>query len=157
MWSIPGKRAEELTALRNVIAADFQGTLQCDAYVAYGSFVRKHARKITLAGCWAHVRRNFYEAREQAPQRCGWILRQIAHLYGIEDTLRRSQAGPNKRAAVRLSQSRPDLPAPAPRSGPLQKVPPLSASQRFWPGHRLRALQLAVTWHLSREWPNRDR
>ena len=93
--------------LKKVIAADFQGTLQCDAYVAYGSFVKKHARKITLAGCWAHARRNFYEAREQAPQRCGWILRQIAHLYRIEENLRRSQAGPRKRAAVRMSQSRP--------------------------------------------------
>ncbi len=42
-----------------------------------------------------------------APQRCGWILRQIGHLYRIEDTLRRSRAGPKKRAAVRMSQSRP--------------------------------------------------
>ena len=93
--------------LQKVIAANFQGTLQCDAYVAYGSFVKNHARKITLAGCWAHARRNFYEAREQAPQRCGWILHQIAHLYRIEENLRRSQAGPNKRVAVRVSQSRP--------------------------------------------------
>jgi transposase len=93
--------------LKNVIPADFQGTLQCDAYVAYGSFVKKHQGHITLAGCWAHARRNFYEAREQAPQRCGWILRQIGHLYRIEENLRRSKAGPNKRAAVRMSQSRP--------------------------------------------------
>ena len=107
MWSITGKRVEAADCLKNVIAADFQGTLQCDAYVAYGSFVKKHERNITLAGCWAHARRNFYEAREQAPQRCGWILRQIAHLYRIEENLRRSQAGPRKRAAVRMSQSRP--------------------------------------------------
>ena len=107
MWSITGKQAEEQTAFKNVIAANFQGTLQCDAYVAYGSFVKKHERNITLAGCWAHVRRNFYEAREQAPQRCGWILRQIGHLYRIEENLRRSQAGPRKRVAVRMSQSRP--------------------------------------------------
>ena len=88
-------------------ALDFQGVLQCDAYLAYGSFVKKHPRAITLAGCWAHVRRNFYEAREQTPQRCGWILRQIAHLYRIEETLRRSRAGPNKRLAMRLSESGP--------------------------------------------------
>jgi hypothetical protein len=30
--------------LKNVTATDFQGTLQCDAYVAYGSFVKKHER-----------------------------------------------------------------------------------------------------------------
>ena len=93
--------------LKNVIAADFQGTLQCDAYVAYGSFVKKHKHNITLAGCWAHARRNFYEAREQAPQRCGWILRQIGHLYRNEENLRCTKAGPRKRAAVRMSQSPP--------------------------------------------------
>jgi transposase len=93
--------------LKKVIAADFNGTLQCDAYVAYGSFVKNHARQVTLAGCWARARRNFYEAREQAPQRCGWILRQIGHLYRIEENLRRSRAGPRKRAAERMSQSRP--------------------------------------------------
>jgi transposase len=75
--------------------------------VVYGSFVKKHERNITLAGCWAHVRRNFYEAREQAPQRCAWILRQIGHLYRIEDTRRRGQLGPSKRVAVRMGQSRP--------------------------------------------------
>ena len=33
-----------------MIAADFEGTLQSDAYLAYGSFVKKHPRKINLAG-----------------------------------------------------------------------------------------------------------
>jgi transposase len=101
------ERSRAADCLKNVIAPDFAGTLQCDAYLAYGSFVKKHPRNIRLAGCWAHARRNFYEAREQAPQRCGWILRQIGHLYRIEENLRRSQAGPKLRAAVRSSQSRP--------------------------------------------------
>ncbi len=101
------ERSRAADCLKNVIAPDFAGTLQCDAYLAYGSFVKKHPRNIRLAGCWAHARRNFYEAREQAPQRCGWILRQIAHLYRIEENLRRSQPGPKLRAAVRSSQSRP--------------------------------------------------
>jgi Transposase IS66 family len=52
-------------SLKNVIATDFQGT---DAYVAYRSLVKKHEGNITLAGCWAHPRRNFYEARG-APRR----------------------------------------------------------------------------------------
>jgi transposase IS66 family protein len=28
---------------------------------------------------------------------------------------------------------------------PLQKIPPLAASQRFWPGHRFAGLHLALT------------
>ena len=34
-------------------------------------------------------------------------MRQIAHLYRIEENLRGSGAGPRKRAAERMSQSRP--------------------------------------------------
>jgi len=60
-----------------------------------------------LAGCWAHVRRKFYEAQESAPRLAGWLLRQIQHLYRIEAGLREHGAGPNLRAAVRASESRP--------------------------------------------------
>jgi len=56
------ERSRGADCLKNVIAADFQGTLQCDAYVAYGSFVKKHERNITLAGCWAHVSSDSYNS-----------------------------------------------------------------------------------------------
>jgi hypothetical protein len=58
------------------------------------------------------------------------------YLYRIEENLRRSQAGPRKRAAVRLSQSRPICQRLHRALVLFKKVPPLSASQRFWPGHR---------------------
>ena len=91
-----------------------------------------------------------------APQRCGWILRQIGHLYRIEDTLRRAGRVQETRRCAHEPKP-PHLPAPASRSGSLQKVPPLSAPQRFWTGHRLRSLQLAFAWRLSRKWPNPNR
>ena len=106
MWSITGDQPRGRLPPESD-RGRVPGTLQCDAYVAYGSFVKNHARKITLAGCWAHTRGKFYEAREQAPQRCGWILRRSLISTRIEENLRRSQAGPRKRAALRLSQSRP--------------------------------------------------
>ena len=93
--------------LDNIIPADFTGTLQCDAYAAYGSFARTRKTPLTLAGCWAHARRNFYEAREQTPLRAAWVLHQIGLLYRIERELRQSKTGPAKRAAVRAWQSRP--------------------------------------------------
>jgi hypothetical protein len=81
--------------------------LQCDAYAAYESFARKRTgAPITLAGCWAHTRRGFFEAREQAPQQTFFILRQIRHLYRIEAKLRRQKAGPALRLARRTSESR---------------------------------------------------
>jgi transposase len=94
------------SCLKNVIAGDFNGTIQCDAYGAYPSFVREHPHPITLAGCWAHARRKFHEAKDQAPTQVGLILRQIGHLYRVEAQLRRQKAGPRLREAVRSSQSR---------------------------------------------------
>jgi transposase len=91
--------------LENIIPVDFKGILQCDAYAAYPSFAR--GRKITLAGCFAHARRKFFEAKESQPRRAALILRQIRHLYRIERTLRKLKAGPRLRDALRCAQSRP--------------------------------------------------
>jgi transposase len=90
-----------------IVPVDFKGTVQCDGYSGYRSFANSRKGTITLAGCWAHARRGFYEAREQAPRVSGWILRQIQNLYRIESVLRGKQAGPALRQAVRAHQSRP--------------------------------------------------
>ena len=93
--------------LDRVIPANFTGTLQCDGYAAYRAFANGRPQTIELAGCWAHVRRKFYEAFEQSPRTSGWLMRQIQHLYRIEAILREHRAGPRLRQAVRASQSRP--------------------------------------------------
>jgi transposase len=95
------------TCLDNLVPVDFTGTLQCDGYSAYRAFANRRGEAIELAGCWAHVRRKFYEASESAPRPAGWILRQIQHLYRVEAELRERKAGPQLRAAVRAWQSRP--------------------------------------------------
>ena len=89
---------------------DFSGTIQCDGYSAYDYFAKHRTtenRPVLLAGCWAHVRRGFYEALDHAPKEAGWVLIQIAHLYAIERRLRRQRAGPALRDAYRASQSAP--------------------------------------------------
>jgi transposase len=92
--------------LAEVLLVDFTGTVQCDGYAAYPAFARQHPQTITLAGCWAHVRRKFHEARDQSPKLTGWFLRQLQHLYRVEAELRELRAGPKLRTAVRASQSR---------------------------------------------------
>jgi transposase len=92
--------------LGNLLPADFTGTVQCDGYAAYPAFARQHPKAITLAGCWAQVRRKFYEARAQSPKLGGWLLRQLQHLYQVEARLRETKAGPRLRAALRASHSR---------------------------------------------------
>ena len=93
--------------LDRVVPRTFTGTLQSDGYAAYRAFVNGRKEIITLAGCWAHVRRKFYEASETAPLICGWLLRQLQHLYRIEAELRAHRAGSQLRQAARASQSRP--------------------------------------------------
>ena len=93
--------------IENVITGDFRGTLQCDGYSAYPAFARSRGEAITLAGCWAHVRRKFHEAREQSPKVAGWILLQIQNLYRVESDLRECRAGPCLREVARSSKSKP--------------------------------------------------
>jgi transposase len=93
--------------LDNIIPVDFNGTLQCDAYQAYRAFAQSRDGRITLAGCWAHVRRKFHEATEQAPRHAGWIILQIQNLYKIEARLRERGVSAKLRSVVRAHQSVP--------------------------------------------------
>ena len=93
--------------LDSLIPPTFTGTIQCDGYSAYRAFANGRAGAIALAGCWAHVRRKFYEALESTPRPAGWLLRQIQHLYHIEARLRAQRTSPKGRAVARAHQSRP--------------------------------------------------
>jgi len=93
--------------LDHIIPVDFTGTLQCDGYAAYRAFARGRSGTIALAGCWAHVRRKFFEALAQSPKTAVWIMRQIQNLYRVEARLREQRAGPRLRGAVRAHESQP--------------------------------------------------
>ncbi len=95
--------------LQELIPLQFSGTIQCDGYSAYRAFANERGPAIQLAGCWAHVRRKFYEAREFSPRPANWFLRQIQQLYRVEAHLREQRAGPRLRQALRASHSRPVL------------------------------------------------
>ena len=94
-------------SLASIIPADFTGTLGCDGYNVYQTFAAGSHGRVTLAACWAHVRRKFDEAKESSPLRALNILKQIQNLYLIEKRLRKSKAGPRLRTAVRTAESRP--------------------------------------------------
>lgn len=95
------------SCLDGLVPEEFRGIVQSDAYKAYTTLCRQREGRITLAACWAHARRKFFEAEEQAPRRVRWLLRQMAHLYRIEQQLRETKAGPALRAAMRAAQSKP--------------------------------------------------
>ena len=80
----------------------FAGILQVDGYGGYAALARRQ-QQISLAFCWAHVRRKFYELADSSPVATE-VLRRIAQLYVIEDDVRGSSV--EHRQLVRAERSR---------------------------------------------------
>ncbi len=94
--------------LESLVTKGFQGIIQCDGFSAYEAFLKQPARTghIQLAGCMAHARRKFFEAKAEGadPQ---WVLGQMQQLYQIEARLREARAGPEEVQSTRQEQSAP--------------------------------------------------
>ena len=85
----------------------YRGIVQCDGYAAYKTIADKApGETITLAFCWAHLRRHFFDIAKggDAPI-ASEALERIAVLYAIEKTIRGLSA--DERRAVRQERSRP--------------------------------------------------
>ena len=91
--------------LDSLLGEGFVGKVQCDGYSAYPAFAKEKSG-VELLGCWAHARRNFFEAQEEAPRVAGWFLNQIGLLYRWEEGLRQGRAGPVRRQVQRTSHHR---------------------------------------------------
>ena len=97
--------------LESIVPASFKGIIQCDGYSAYPSFAKQRAltgNQIQLAGCMAHVRRKFFEAKAEGEDP-SWFLLQIQRLYQIETRLRDCRAGPGTIQSERRTHSLPLL------------------------------------------------
>lgn len=93
--------------LESLVPADYTGIIQCDGYGVYTTFLKSathSAGSIILAGCLAHARRKFFEAKAEGedPQ---WVLLQIQKLYQIEAQLREARASPIEVRVRRQDQS----------------------------------------------------
>lgn len=94
-WQTGRDREAAKARLKN-----FKGWLQSDGYQVYECAARELGG-ICLAGCWAHARRKFFEAKEEDPKRAAWFLKQIGRLYHVESRLREARAGPKERETQR--------------------------------------------------------
>jgi len=92
----------------DTLLENWQGTLHCDDYAAYDAFARTHT-EVILARCWAHVRRKFWEAREEAPWLADLVLRLIGHLYAVDRRCRDRADGPKLRLVQRQADSKASL------------------------------------------------
>ena len=84
----------------------FRGTLQADAFPGFNRLYEKGG--IVEAGCWAHVRRKFYDLYEAHRSPIAKeALDRIAALYGIEREIRGRP--PEERKQARIQRARPLL------------------------------------------------
>jgi transposase len=99
----PGRGA--IHALR--LLENYRGVVQCDGYAAYKTIAdRPCGEAITLAFCWAHLRRAFFDiAKDGNAPIASEALVRIAAIYAIEKTIRGRSA--DERRAVRQEKSKP--------------------------------------------------
>jgi transposase len=88
--------------------AGFAGVVQVDGYAGYRALALKNS--VSLAFCWSHVRRRFYELAAAGPAPiASEALERIGALYAIESDIK--GRSPDDRRAARLEKSRPILDA----------------------------------------------
>lgn len=67
--------------------AGWRGILQCDGYNAYRRLAKadRPGGPATLAGCWSHLRREFYKLHvEGVSQTATWTVQRMADLWSLE-------------------------------------------------------------------------
>ena len=87
------------------ILIDFHGILQTDGYVVYSQFADKE--RVRLAACMAHARRKFFEAKQENPTICKFVLSKIGLLYDIERTMKEEEFSANAILKNRQKKSLP--------------------------------------------------
>jgi transposase len=88
----------------------FSGYLQTDAFAGYGAICAAPGGA-TEVGCWAHARRNFFDAKDLAPGFCLEVLKEVAKLYAVEKEAAGRGLPHDGRRSLREERSRPQLEA----------------------------------------------
>ena len=96
----PDRKAEQ--PIRHL--QGFAGVLQVDGYAGYKALAERNA--VSLAFCWSHVRRKFYDLAQGGPAPIATeALARIATLYQVEADIKGCSA--EERCAARQARSRP--------------------------------------------------
>lgn len=89
------------------VLADFRGTLVADGGSAFNQAASKPG--VVRAGCWAHARRKFWEARDTDPRHVHHALETIREVFQLERVYR--DLGPAERAQRRRATTWPIIDA----------------------------------------------
>lgn len=83
----------------------FKGYLQTDGYATYKKLGRQEG--VTHLACWAHARREYFNALGNDKKRAETALEFIQHLYAVERKAKESNLGPDAIKKLRLDASLP--------------------------------------------------
>jgi transposase len=90
------------------VLGDSPGTLLVDGYTGYNQVITPDSRD--RAGCWAHVRRKFFDALSFAPEEAKYMLDQILNLYRVEyEAVKREITGKPIHQQLRMEKAGPIL------------------------------------------------
>lgn len=87
----------------------FKGYLQSDGYAVYGQYGKQDG--VTHLCCWAHARREFFDAQQNDRAKAELALTFIKKLYEVEAHCREKNLSPENRKAYRLDKALPVLDA----------------------------------------------
>lgn len=85
----------------------FKGYLQSDGYAVYGKYGKQQG--VTHLCCWAHARREFFNAQQNDKIKAELALTFIKNLYEVEAHCRENGLSPQDRKAYRLDKALPIL------------------------------------------------
>jgi transposase len=85
---------------------DYRGILQCDGYAGYRKIAGgPHANGLQLAGCWAHLRRRFFDLHANGESVVATAtVEQMKQLWAVEDEVR-GQTSQARQAARRATSA----------------------------------------------------
>ena len=86
---------------------DYEGAVQTDGLNIYDHLADR--KGITLLGCWAHVRRRYFELKDYDPKCSEKMLTLIGQLYNVEKIAREQELSPQETYALRQEKSKPVL------------------------------------------------
>jgi len=98
------RRAEHVREALGLTAAP-GAVLLSDGYAAYARYAEQSG--LTHAQCWAHTRRQFFEAQDAEPQAAAHALERIGALYAVEQHIRDQRLSGEKKRDYRLTHAKP--------------------------------------------------
>ena len=114
-WPIYGDRHEVVftysesrarRVIEQILNEQFSGTLLSDGYSAYASYVARTS-DVVHAQCWAHTRRQFFDAQASEPVLVEQMLEKIGLLYALESQAKEQQLSGDAKRDYRLEHSKP--------------------------------------------------